>query len=189
MADGGSELIDVALPRGIDSALVEYLAEFPYALADYLAAEPTAPRRAFAQVLLAAGDAVSNGFTAGDTKPLTKAYRHVLALRQSFRRELEALMDKHDLDAIAYPVPATGARPIGGISESNSEHYECSAAAVAGVPALAMPAGFSDGLPGGLELMGRAFDEATLISIAAGYEAHTHHRVLPPTTPPLKIEP
>ena len=41
----------------------------------------------------------------------------------------------------------------------------------------------------GLELMGRAFDEATLISIAAGYEAHTDHRRLLSTTPPLDVAP
>ena len=35
------------------------------------------------------------------------------------------------------------------------------------------------------ELMGRPFAEPTLIAVAAGYEAHTNHRVLPPTTPPL----
>lgn len=190
MADGGAELIEVALPRGVDSALVEFLGEFPYALADYFAAEPTAPRRALAQVILAAGDTTSAGLTARDSKPLTEAYRRALATRRSFRRELEALMEDHDLDAIAYPVSATGARPIGGVSEPNSQHWECSAAAVAGVPALAIPVGFtSKGLPVGLELMGRAFDEATLISIAAGYEAHTDHRRLPPTTPPLDTAP
>jgi Asp-tRNA(Asn)/Glu-tRNA(Gln) amidotransferase A subunit family amidase len=41
----------------------------------------------------------------------------------------------------------------------------------------------------GLELMGRAFDESTLISLAAGYEAHTDHRRPPPTTPPLDTAP
>ena len=96
-------------------------------------------------------------------------------------------MDEHDLDAIAYPVSPTTANPIGSSTENSAiEHWDCAAAAVAGVPALAIPVGFdSDGLPVGLELMDRAFDEATLISIAAGYEAHTDHRRLPSTTPPL----
>jgi len=40
-------------------------------------------------------------------------------------------------------------------------------------------------LPVGLELMGRPFQESMLISIAAGFEAHTDHRMLPSTTPPL----
>ena len=34
-----------------------------------------------------------------------------------------------------------------------------------------------------------AFDEATLISIASGFEAHTDHRRLPSTTPPLGVAP
>jgi Asp-tRNA(Asn)/Glu-tRNA(Gln) amidotransferase A subunit family amidase len=33
--------------------------------------------------------------------------------------------------------------------------------------------------------MGRQFDEETLIAMAAGWEAHTDHRRLPPTTPAL----
>lgn len=37
-----------------------------------------------------------------------------------------------------------------------------------------------------LELRGRPFAEPTLLAMAAGYEAHTSHRALPPLTPPLK---
>ena len=84
---------------------------------------------------------------------------------------------------MASPSPAA---LIGG----SQDGWSCAAAAVAGVPAIVMPAGFtSDGLPVGLELMARPFDEATLLSIAAGYEASTDHRMLPPTTPPLDTTP
>jgi amidase len=52
---------------------------------------------------------------------------------------------------------------------------------------MVVPAGFtSQGLPIGLELMGRPFSESTLIAVAAGYEAHTEHRILPPATPALQ---
>jgi Asp-tRNA(Asn)/Glu-tRNA(Gln) amidotransferase A subunit family amidase len=185
MAANGAELVDVALPRGVDSALVAFMGEFPSALKNYLASEPTAPARALSQIL------AEDGGSASAKKPDTKAYRQALATRQSFRHDLEAMMDKHNLDAIAYPVSPTTARPLGaGTNDSNSEHWECAAAAVAGVPALAIPVGFaSDGLPVGLELMGRAFDESTLISIAAGYEAHTDHRRIPPATPSLNTAP
>jgi Asp-tRNA(Asn)/Glu-tRNA(Gln) amidotransferase A subunit family amidase len=51
---------------------------------------------------------------------------------------------------------------------------------------MVIPSGLAgDGLPVGLELIGRPFAEPTLIAIAAGYEAHTSHRMLPPATPPL----
>ncbi len=43
----------------------------------------------------------------------------------------------------------------------------------------------NQGNPVGLELLGRQFDESTLISTAAGYEAHTDSRMLPALTPPL----
>jgi Asp-tRNA(Asn)/Glu-tRNA(Gln) amidotransferase A subunit family amidase len=187
----GVELVDVTLAghHGHD-VMPEFIDEFPYALADYLAAEPTAPRRAFARIMaqLDAGvlpdDQVASGIKPRDTKPLTKAYRHALDERASLRHDIETLMDDHDLDALAYPVSPTSALPLG--DSDGAGHSDCAAASVAGLPAMAIPAGFtSDGLPVGLELMGRAFDEATLISIAAGYEAHTQHRRLPPTTPPL----
>lgn len=180
MAESGAELVEVTLPRTVDGLLIEFMGEFPSALAQYLAAEPTAPARAWAQII-AQEDPGAN-----KKPPATEAYQHALATRRSFRHELEAVMEDHDLDAIAYPVSPTTARPIGGPSEPATEHWQCAAAAIAGVPALAIPVGFAkDGLPVGLELMSRAFDEATLISIAAGYEAHTDHRGLPPTTPPL----
>ena len=190
----GAELVDVTLAglHGHD-VMAEFLDEFPYALADYLAAEPTAPRRAFTRIMADFDDGVDGvggaaGIKPGDTKPLTKAYRHALHERASLRHDVEALMDDRNLDALAYPVSATTALPIG--DSHGAGHSDCAAAAVAGLPALAVPAGLtSDGLPVGLELLGRAFDEATLISIAAGYEAHTNHRRLPPTTPPLETAP
>jgi Asp-tRNA(Asn)/Glu-tRNA(Gln) amidotransferase A subunit family amidase len=69
----------------------------------------------------------------------------------------------------------------------DQEAFDCWSAAYGGLPAIVVPTGFtSDGLPVGLELMGRPLAEPSLIAIAAGYEAHTDHRILPPTTPPLK---
>lgn len=183
MEKNGAELIDVALPRYVDDVLVEFMGEAPSAYARYFASEPTAPEGALDQIVAQEAPGASL------KTPNTKAYKKALATRESFRHELEAVMDARRLDAIAYPVTPTTARPIGDAAPGDPAtiHWQCAAAAVAGVPALAVPAGFaSDGLPVGLELMGRAFDEATLISIAAGFEAHTDHRMLPPTTPPLE---
>jgi aspartyl-tRNA(Asn)/glutamyl-tRNA(Gln) amidotransferase subunit A len=41
---------------------------------------------------------------------------------------------------------------------------------VAGLPAVSVPCGVSDGLPVGMHLTGRAFDEATLLTVARAYE-------------------
>ena len=52
---------------------------------------------------------------------------------------------------------------------------------IAGIPGLSIPCGFSDGLPVGLQLLGRHFDEGTLLSVAHAYEHHTDwHRRRPP---------
>lgn len=191
----GVELVDVTLAgmHGHD-VIGEFLAEFPYALADYLAAEPTAPRRAFTRIIATldpgtvALEPGAAGIESRDDKPLTKAYQRALDRRMSLRHDIETLMDGRDLDALAYPVSATTAPLLS--SGTGAGHSDCAAAAVAGMPAMAIPVGFtSDGLPVGLELLGRSFDEATLISIAAGYEAHTDHRRLPATTPPIDTAP
>src|SRR5439155_12933621 len=53
-------------------------------------------------------------------------------------------------------------------------------------PALSVPNGYlGEGLPSGLQILGRAWDEAKIIGYAYAYEAATHYRVPPPTTPPL----
>jgi Asp-tRNA(Asn)/Glu-tRNA(Gln) amidotransferase A subunit family amidase len=52
-------------------------------------------------------------------------------------------------------------------------------------PALSVPSGYIKGLPVGLQILGRAWDEARLIEYAYAYEQATHHRLPPPTVPPL----
>ncbi|MCG5514797.1 MULTISPECIES: Asp-tRNA(Asn)/Glu-tRNA(Gln) amidotransferase subunit GatA [Ectothiorhodospira] len=44
---------------------------------------------------------------------------------------------------------------------------------LAGLPALSLPAGFSDGLPVGLQLIGNYFDEARLLGVAHQYQVGT----------------
>ena len=41
---------------------------------------------------------------------------------------------------------------------------------IAGLPGISVPCGFSDGLPVGLQVIGRAFDEATVLRVADAYE-------------------
>ena len=44
---------------------------------------------------------------------------------------------------------------------------------LAGIPALSLPCGFIDGMPVGLQMMGKAFSEETLIRTAFTYEQNT----------------
>jgi len=52
---------------------------------------------------------------------------------------------------------------------------------LAGIPAISIPCGFSsEGLPIGLQIIGKAFDEASVISLANAYEKSTdHHKKRP----------
>lgn len=55
-------------------------------------------------------------------------------------------------------------------------------------PALSVPSGYlGQGLPVGLQILGRAWDEAKIISYAYAYEQATHYRRPPASTPPLSV--
>jgi len=53
-----------------------------------------------------------------------------------------------------------------------------------GLPALSLPCGFVDGMPIGLQLVGRPFEETTLLRAAYAYEKATEwHTLKPPIFP------
>ncbi|MOA58144.1 Glutamyl-tRNA(Gln) amidotransferase subunit A [compost metagenome] len=51
---------------------------------------------------------------------------------------------------------------------------------LAGVPAISVPCGMADGLPIGLQIIGKAFDETTVLRAAHAFEANTAHHKLRP---------
>lgn len=51
---------------------------------------------------------------------------------------------------------------------------------LAGIPAISVPAGFVNGLPIGMQLMGKAFDEGTLYRVAYTFEQNTNYHTLKP---------
>jgi aspartyl-tRNA(Asn)/glutamyl-tRNA(Gln) amidotransferase subunit A len=54
---------------------------------------------------------------------------------------------------------------------------------LAGLPGISLPCGFADGLPIGFQLLGRMFDEPTILRVADAFERVTEwHRATPPHT-------
>ncbi|MCU6712661.1 Asp-tRNA(Asn)/Glu-tRNA(Gln) amidotransferase subunit GatA [Paenibacillus sp. J5C_2022] len=52
---------------------------------------------------------------------------------------------------------------------------------LAGIPAISVPCGMADGLPIGLQIIGQAFQESTVLRAAHAYEANTEHHKLRPS--------
>ncbi|KKO55257.1 Asp-tRNA(Asn)/Glu-tRNA(Gln) amidotransferase subunit GatA [Paenibacillus sp. DMB20] len=46
---------------------------------------------------------------------------------------------------------------------------------LAGVPAISVPCGFAEGMPVGMQIIGKAFDESTVLRVAHAYEQNTEH--------------
>ena len=52
---------------------------------------------------------------------------------------------------------------------------------LAGLPGLSIPAGLIDGMPVGLQLIGRSFDETTLLRMGHRFQLCTDHHQAKPT--------
>jgi amidase len=119
--------------------------------------------------------------------PLTeKKYLDALAKnhRMSRTEGIDAVMIKHKLDAI---ITVTGG-PAWVTDVINGDHYTggySTASAVAGYPHITVPVGFAFGLPCGMSILGRAWSEPKLISIAYAFEQATKHRRAPKFIPTL----
>jgi aspartyl-tRNA(Asn)/glutamyl-tRNA(Gln) amidotransferase subunit A len=112
-----------------------------------------------------------------------KAQQVRTLIRQDFDRAFETV------DAVALPTSPTPAYPLGERVNDPLQTYLGDvftvSAPLAGLPAISVPCGFTaESLPVGLQLTGRAWDEATLLRLADAYERVTPwHRRTPPDPP------
>lgn len=100
------------------------------------------------------------------------------AKRFAGKEGIDALMEKHKLDAVIAPTNG----PAWTIDLLNGDHFtggSSSPAAIAGYPNITVPMGFINGLPIGISFFGKAWSEPTLLAIAYSFEQATHHRKAP----------
>ncbi len=197
----GALLVD---PVGVDFDLVAALDDSSVSTFErkpthnwYLSRLPAdAPIRSVDEMLAKAGDIVVASIKESNKLPPLDHYPpYLAALKQQemIRNALLEVMDKYQLDALVFPYKTSPPAKItpAGAERSSAETAAGSAnvSARTGLPALVAPMGLTkEGLPIGLELLGRPFSEPTLIALGYAFEQASPMRIAPPTTPALPGE-
>ena len=96
-------------------------------------------------------------------------YRKAAQVRRLIRQDYLTALES--CDALLAPVSPVPAWKIGSIIDDPLKMYLMDIFTVslnlAGLPGLSFPVGLADGMPVGMQLIGRAFDEATLVALGA----------------------
>lgn len=118
------------------------------------------------------------------------------ALEETRRRDLDAWLDDLQLDAVIFPAVADVGAADMDVNPQSAEAGWRNGVWVAngnlairhlGIPTVTVPMGLMDdiGMPVGVTLAGRAYDDASLLQLASAFESLHQRRVAPPRTPPL----
>jgi Asp-tRNA(Asn)/Glu-tRNA(Gln) amidotransferase A subunit family amidase len=188
-------LTGLNIPAALEDASGAGLERY-HAINKYLAGLPAdAPIRSVEEMIAKGGDLVKPAIIESAKNPIpyerNPALVAVYRQQDMLRDALLELMEKHQLDGLVLPYKTVVAdpRPTG-----SGRRYDLEArnalASFTGLPTLIVPGGFfaSDGMPFGLQFLGRPFSEPTLIKLGSGYEAATKHRKAPASTPALPGE-
>lgn len=107
-----------------------------------------------------------------------KAQKVRTLIKQDFDKAFERF------DVLLSPTAPTPAFKFGEKSANPLAMYLSDITTVpinlAGIPAISIPAGFVNGMPIGMQLMGKAFDEGTLYRVAYTFEQNTNYHTLKP---------
>ena len=99
-------------------------------------------------------------------------YVRAQKVRTLIKQDFDAAFEQ--VDIIVGPTSPTVAFPVGSRTADPYQMYLADVftipANMAGIPGISIPGGFSEGLPVGLQMLGKAFDEQTLLGVAHAYE-------------------
>lgn len=102
-------------------------------------------------------------------------YLKAQKVRTLIKRDFDQVFEKYDV--VIGPTAPTTAFRIGSQTDNPLTMYLNDILTIpvnlAGIPAISVPCGFSDGMPVGLQIIGKALDESTILRVAHAYEQHT----------------
>jgi len=102
-------------------------------------------------------------------------YLKAQKVRTLIRREFDTAFEKYD--ALVTPTSPTVPFKIGEKADNPLQMYLSDFCTlpinIAGVPAISIPAGFVDGLPVGMQIIGKPFSEPTIFKISYAYQQVT----------------
>ena len=188
MKNAGADTVRVDI-AGFDSLLAGTSVinfEHKFDMIDYLARTPGEPVTSIADILATGleSGALEARFRLADSLGTrdSDAYRRALARQVAIRARITSVMDSLQLDALVYPTMRRKPVLVGDPQLGST----CALSAQTGLPALSIPAGFTgDGLPVGIELLGRAFTDVRLVSLGYAFEQLGRRRRAPFSTPAL----
>ncbi len=109
-------------------------------------------------------------------------YLKAQQVRTLIKQDFENVFAKYDV--IIGPTAPTTAFKIGEQVNDPLKMYLNDICTIpvnlAGVPAISVPCGFVEGLPVGLQIIGKVFDESTVLRVAHAFEQHTDHHKMSP---------
>lgn len=110
-------------------------------------------------------------------------YKKAQKVRTLIKKDFEDVFEKYDV--IIGPTTPTPAFKIGENVDDPLTMYANDILTIpvnlAGVPGISVPCGFSNGLPLGLQIIGKHFDEASIYKVAYAFEQATDYHNQKPT--------
>lgn len=109
-------------------------------------------------------------------------YLKAQKVRTLIKRDFDEVFRSYDV--VIGPTAPTTAFKLGSQTEDPLTMYLNDILTIpvslAGIPAVSIPCGFSGGMPVGLQIIGREFDESTVLRTAHAFEQHTdYHKQRP----------
>lgn len=109
-------------------------------------------------------------------------YLKAQKVRTLIKEDFDRVFDKYDV--VVGPTAPTTAFKMGDQTSDPLTMYLNDIYSIptnlAGIPGISVPCGMANGLPVGLQMMTKAFDETTLLRVAHAYEQATDHHKLRP---------